>query len=270
MLDTTQNRHTVTPRARLVTSAALLAISILIAGLSASAQGFVSVSGSIADSQGAMLRDARLVLSNVETKAKYEVRSSATGEYEFLGVTPGNYVLETAVLGFRPVQQNLALSSNVRRDLALQIGTLEETVTVTGNQRQPSAPDETAKQAFNRELARQNFAQKRAECRPASATTGQAIGGQIRPPRKILDVRPQYPEALKAAGIGGIVTLVALIGTEGNVTNARAVDTSVHPELVNAAIDAVKQWEFDGTLLNCLPVEVEMTVSVGFDPSARP
>jgi hypothetical protein len=39
---------------------------------------------------------------------------------------------------------------------------------------------------------------------------------------------------------------------------------------VDAAIEAVKQWEFDGTLLNCTPIEVEMTVSVGFTPSDRP
>jgi hypothetical protein len=37
-----------------------------------------------------------------------------------------------------------------------------------------------------------------------------------------------------------------------------------HPDLVQAAIDAVRQWEFDSTLLNCVPVEVAMTVNVSF------
>ena len=39
---------------------------------------------------------------------------------------------------------------------------------------------------------------------------------------------------------------------------------SVHPDLDNAAIEAVRQWLFDGTLLNCAPVEVTMNVSVDF------
>jgi TonB family protein len=270
MLDTTHNRHALTRRARTLTAGAVVAVTLLLASFGASAQSFVSVSGSISDSQGAVLRDAPLVLSNIETKAKYEVRSSSTGEYEFLGVTPGRYLLETAVPGFKPVQQELALAGNVRRDISLQIGTLQETVTVTGGPAPVPSPDDIQKEIAFRDRARVGFEQKRAECRPATATAGPPVGGQIRPPRKIRDVRPQYPEALKAAGIGGTAKLVARIGTEGIVTEARSVDQSVAPELVNAAIDAVKQWEFDGTLLNCVPVDVEMTVSVGFDPRERP
>jgi hypothetical protein len=36
------------------------------------------------------------------------------------------------------------------------------------------------------------------------------------------------------------------------------------PELAPSAIDAVRQWEFDSTLLNCVPIEVQMNVSISF------
>ena len=43
----------------------------------------------------------------------------------------------------------------------------------------------------------------------------------------------------------------------------------VHPDLDNAAIEAVRQWQFDGTLLNCTPVEVTMNVAVDFRRFSR-
>ena len=79
----------------------------------------------------------------------------------------------------------------------------------------------------------------------------------IRPPRKVKDVRPGYP------GAAGNVELAATIGTDGSVTDVQVVKSD-HPELAPAAIDAVRQWEFTSTLLNCVPIEVQMNVSVTF------
>ena len=39
---------------------------------------------------------------------------------------------------------------------------------------------------------------------------------------------------------------------------------SAHPVFANAAMDAVREWQFDETLLNCVPVEVRMHVTVSF------
>ena len=73
-----------------------------------------------------------------------------------------------------------------------------------------------------------------------------------------------YPPALQAAGIGGIVTMTATIGTDGMVKDYE-ITKSVHPELDAAAVEAVRNWQFDGTLLNCAPTEVTMTVSLKFE-----
>jgi outer membrane biosynthesis protein TonB len=39
----------------------------------------------------------------------------------------------------------------------------------------------------------------------------------------------------------------------------------VHPDFAIAAVDAVRQWKFSPTLLNGRPIEVVMTVKVGFN-----
>ena len=59
----------------------------------------------------------------------------------------------------------------------------------------------------------------------------------------------------------------AVIGIDGNIQDVRAV-TSPHPDLESAAIEAVRQWQFTPTLLNCVPIEVRMKVTTNF--SSRP
>lgn len=88
------------------------------------------------------------------------------------------------------------------------------------------------------------------------------VGGNIKTPAKIHDVRPVYPDEALKARITGMVILEAIIGVDGTVTEARVVRSI--PELDAAAVDAVKQWRFVPTLLNGAPVPVIMTVTVNF------
>jgi TonB family protein len=90
------------------------------------------------------------------------------------------------------------------------------------------------------------------------------VGGNIVEPRMIKHVDPVYPEAARAAGVGGIVILEVVIGTDGRVSNATILR---HVELLDqAALAAVMQWEFQPTLLNGVPVPVIMTTTVNFPP----
>lgn len=59
--------------------------------------------------------------------------------------------------------------------------------------------------------------------------------------------------------------LDAIIGRDGAVVSVRVVTAQVHPDFAQAAIDAVRQWQFTPTLLNGTPVEVVMAVTVDFE-----
>jgi protein TonB len=87
-------------------------------------------------------------------------------------------------------------------------------------------------------------------------------GGDIRPPTKTKDVRPFYPEIARAARIEGLVIIEATIGPDGKVQSARVLRSN--PLLEQAALDAVRQWEFTPTLLNDVPVAIIMTITVDF------
>ena len=88
------------------------------------------------------------------------------------------------------------------------------------------------------------------------------VGGNIKAPTKIKDVRPVYPEEALAAKVQGVVIIEAMIDTAGRVSDARVLRSI--PLLDQAAVDAVRQWEFTTTSLNGVPVPVIMTVTVNF------
>jgi TonB family protein len=88
------------------------------------------------------------------------------------------------------------------------------------------------------------------------------VGGDIKPPRKIVHVSPVYPEDAKAAHVHGVVIMEVTIAKDGSVSNARVLRSV--PMLDQAALDAVHRWIFEPTLLNGAPIEVVMTATVNF------
>ena len=75
-------------------------------------------------------------------------------------------------------------------------------------------------------------------------------------------VTPPYPPMAKMARVQGAVILQAYISKQGTIENLRVV--SGHPMLVQAALDAVKQWRYRPYLLNGEPVEVETQITLNF------
>jgi protein TonB len=88
------------------------------------------------------------------------------------------------------------------------------------------------------------------------------VGGEVKPPRKILDVKPVYPEDARAAKVEGAVIIEAVIDKLGKVQDARVLQSV--PMLDQAAIDAVRQWQFEPTVIEGRPRPVIMTVTVNF------
>src|SRR5437879_4839019 len=75
-------------------------------------------------------------------------------------------------------------------------------------------------------------------------------------------VEPKYPEEAKANNIQGDVVLRVEIGRDGHVTEVMPI--SGHPSLTDAAVEAVKQWEYKPFLLDGEPVEVETVITIKF------
>ena len=88
------------------------------------------------------------------------------------------------------------------------------------------------------------------------------VGGDVEAAMLLQQVRPVYPAMARSARIAGNVRLKAVIGTDGRIKNLIAV--SGHPMLVDAAMNAVRQWIYKPTVLDGMLVEVNTEIIVRF------
>jgi TonB family protein len=88
------------------------------------------------------------------------------------------------------------------------------------------------------------------------------VGGAIKAPAQTKRVNPPYPPEAQAAGVQGVVIMEATIGVDGKVTDVRVLRSI--PLLDQAALDAVRQWEYAPTVVNGVTVPVVMTVTLNF------
>jgi protein TonB len=89
------------------------------------------------------------------------------------------------------------------------------------------------------------------------------VGSNLKAPRQIYSIQPEYPSLARQAHVWGTVVVNAVIDEHGNVVQARVL--SGHPLLISAALKAVLQWKYEPTLLSGTPVAVEMEVTVHFN-----
>ena len=139
----------------------------------------------------------------------------------------------------------------VQRDIALQVGALEETYTAAAGQ---PAPVPTTMDPAALEETRLRMGD-----------------GPLQPPIKLRGLNPAYPDALRASGTQGSVILDAVVVANGSIDILNVLTpvdpdllTPVQPELARAAVAAVRQWFYEPTRLHGVPVDTRMTVTIHF------
>jgi len=244
MLNASLDRSPITRGGRWASALVVLAMTLPVATIAQG--GFATVSGTVVDPQDRVLPAATIIISDARRDAKHETKSDRGGHFELVGLPAGDYTIEAQVPGFHTFSDTFSVNGQLLdRTLKMQVAELHETITVLSDD---GAVTSTRQHG-------DAFAKRPNTTCAVAATDGS--GGNLRPPRKVNDVAPGYP------GVDGKVQLVATVGTDGSVTDVQVAKAD-RPELEPAAIDAVRQWEFDSTLLNCIPIEVRMNVIVTF------
>jgi protein TonB len=88
------------------------------------------------------------------------------------------------------------------------------------------------------------------------------IGGLIKAPTKIHDVKPHLPDEARVARVQGVVIVEAILDATGHVAAARVLRSI--PMLDDAALSAVRQWVFTPTLNDGVPSAAMVTMTVNF------
>lgn len=196
-----------------------------------------TISGSLFDTTGVAIPDAKIVLHSADTSADLDGTSGSDGKFSFSDLAAGQYILRVEKPGFADLLREFTVKqdSNVERGLVMQVKGAEEKPQADSSSRmaQPFAPDRIR------------------------------VKGEVAEANLIRKVQPIYPAAAKAAHVEGTVLLQMIIlkdGTPGEIT----VTSSPSNDLSQTSIDAVRQWRYRPILLNGQPVEVVTQVIVNF------
>jgi protein TonB len=91
------------------------------------------------------------------------------------------------------------------------------------------------------------------------------VGHGVKAPRLILGPQPVYPILARQARISGVVVIDAVIDTQGNIVEMRTV--SGYPILALAAMEALRHWKYEPTILGGEAIPVELLVTITFVPN---
>ncbi|MFN7918976.1 MAG: TonB-dependent receptor [Bryobacteraceae bacterium] len=178
---------------------AKFALAFLLSSIAAVAQVSTGeIIGTITDSTGAVVSNAKITASNAATGLSRETTTSSTGDYILTLLPPGTYSISVEASGFRKVVQNeigLQINQRLRLDFALQVGQVSETVEVSAAppllESQSSSVGSVINQQFVSELPLngRNFVQL-AILTPGVNGTGFSVGGTIQSGTRPDDRRP--------------------------------------------------------------------------------
>lgn len=103
--------------------------------------------------------------------------------------------------------------------------------------------------------------------RPGGTETQAPVrpGGAVPMPRKTHHVAPIYPEAMRPSGVEGTVILEVVTAADGSVSGVKVL-RGLTPQIDLAALEAVKQWRYEPTLLNGVAVPLVFTATVSVRP----
>ena len=90
------------------------------------------------------------------------------------------------------------------------------------------------------------------------------VGGNVQPLRLLQQPQPEYSADLQQLGVQGTVVIRAVISIDGDVLSPQVVNTEIDPRLAQLALDAVKWWKYQPSLLNGQPIETTTTVTIDF------
>jgi hypothetical protein len=134
------------------------AIFVLAAAGALGQTGTTSLTGVVTDKSGATITGARVALTNAEQGFHRETNTGTAGEYEFLSLPPGSYVLTVEMTGFRKFEQTnlqLLVNSPATSNVKMEIGTALQTVEVSGQAVTLNTTDASLGNAFDENQIKQ-------------------------------------------------------------------------------------------------------------------
>ena len=259
------------PVARALAMTACLLLTVVVGSAQTRS---AAIAGQVLDETFAVVPGVSITVTNAADEVVGTAVSAVSGRFSVGDLLPGTYTLTAELPAFKRIVRTgieVGPAQIAEPELILEIGGLEETVEIASPAGQPIdvVPEVVRSEATDTAESRAEIDRRVASCSslwsaPTVHSSGPTrVGGGVRPPRKLVDVRPIYPMAQANEGVAGVVILEGRVNEYGEVDDVKIL-RDPNAGLSQAAVDAVSQWRFTPTMLNGCPVPVLMTVTVSF------
>jgi TonB family protein len=217
-----------------------------------------SIAISVTDQNGKYVPQVPVVVSRPSTGTSSQTQTDSAGQAGLLNLHAGEYLVTVSKPGFKTLKLNVTVEAGktTRVTAMLQLGSISEMVVVSAaagsNPLGPAAP-----------------APRHAGVPATEDPCRDAVeGGCVTPPRKLVDAKPVYPARHAEAGVSGVVVIEGAVQTDGSVGDLQPAPNA-DPDFADAAIRAIRLWQFSPTRLGGVPMEIRMTVTVQFTTTAK-
>src|SRR5918996_1437440 len=130
-------------------------VALFASGVWAQLASQTALVGSVTDASGSVVPGATIVAVNAGTQDTYETVTNAQGQYRFQFVRTGTYAITVTLMGFQTFKATgiqVANNQVVRRDAALQVGDISETVQVVADAIVLDTDNATVSETLNQRL----------------------------------------------------------------------------------------------------------------------
>ena len=202
----------------------------------ANAQFKAGIQGTVTDTAGGLVPEAKVTLTNTETAKAQEVTASGEGFYRFTGLPPGKYTLEVEKAGYKKkLFENVTVNAESVQgvDVALEPGEVSATVTVTQDQ---AALLETENANIDKSISTQEI---------------RVLPQTGRDPYELLRLTPGiFGDAARSGG-GGAANLPNMTGPGGTAGDRLIFQTENVPQIsANGQRVSANNFQIDGTSVN--------------------
>src|SRR5664280_656245 len=122
-----------------------VAACLFVASIAAFAQSDRgNITGTVSDPANAVVPDASITATNLDSGAQSKTTTSATGNYTLASLAPGHYEMTVEVAGFKKFTQTgilVQVAQNARIDVVLQVGNATESITISAQASQLKTED---------------------------------------------------------------------------------------------------------------------------------
>ena len=87
------------------------------------------ISGTVSDSSGASIGDATVTLTNLDTNAKNQITTEASGNYSFVNILPGRYKIQSEKQGFKNFAREpivVQIESGLKIDIVMPVRHIQQ------------------------------------------------------------------------------------------------------------------------------------------------